>query len=424
MEQQFPVQTPNPLIVLTVHGDFRLKGHDEPEILAKYEEEIQVTQEEDTFTILCEEDCSLRVPRQSRLQVQGAHGDASFKGLEGEIIIEQAHGDLRLRSVGQCSVQILHGNLEAKNLAGSLEIGHADGNVSVRDLQGDLRADSINGNVILKEIDGNVSVKAGGNFLAYLDPAPAQEHKLEAGGNLNVYLPKDASAKVHFQRVGGRVMVVALNGQKVTDQKPPFDIVVGDGDATINISAGGNVMVSGSAAEPDFVPEIDFDFEGEFDGIADEMTQQVSRQVEMQMKMLEQQMSSMAANLSASMGAAGLSKERIEQIQQRAREASERASQRAQERIQQAQERMERKMVAHQQRAMHKAKIAEARIARKDRKSWGFSWPPMPDEPPMPPEPPVSEEERLLILKMLEEKKISLAEAEKLLSALEGRGMD
>jgi hypothetical protein len=35
---------------------------------------------------------------------------------------------------------------------------------------------------------------------------------------------------------------------------------------------------------------------------------------------------------------------------------------------------------------------------------------------------PITEEERLLILKMLEEKKISVQEAEKLLAALEGRG--
>jgi hypothetical protein len=34
----------------------------------------------------------------------------------------------------------------------------------------------------------------------------------------------------------------------------------------------------------------------------------------------------------------------------------------------------------------------------------------------------VSDEERLTILRMLEEKKISLEEAEKLLAALEGRG--
>jgi hypothetical protein len=46
---------------------------------------------------------------------------------------------------------------------------------------------------------------------------------------------------------------------------------------------------------------------------------------------------------------------------------------------------------------------------------WGRS-----AEPSAPAPEPVQEEERLLILKMLQEKKISMEEAESLLSALEG----
>ena len=44
-----------------------------------------------------------------------------------------------------------------------------------------------------------------------------------------------------------------------------------------------------------------------------------------------------------------------------------------------------------------------------------------PVAPPPPPSEPVSDEERLSILKMLQEKKISREEAEKLLAALEGK---
>jgi hypothetical protein len=41
--------------------------------------------------------------------------------------------------------------------------------------------------------------------------------------------------------------------------------------------------------------------------------------------------------------------------------------------------------------------------------------------PPRPPSEPVSDEERLSILRMLQEKKITREEAEKLLAALEGK---
>jgi hypothetical protein len=47
--------------------------------------------------------------------------------------------------------------------------------------------------------------------------------------------------------------------------------------------------------------------------------------------------------------------------------------------------------------------------------------PPIPPVPPVPPNEPVSDVERLAVLRMLQEKKISLEDAEKLLAALEGK---
>jgi hypothetical protein len=52
--------------------------------------------------------------------------------------------------------------------------------------------------------------------------------------------------------------------------------------------------------------------------------------------------------------------------------------------------------------------------------NWNLSDTPKPPTPPEPPADPVSEDERMAILKMLAEKKITAQQAEKLLSALEG----
>ena len=65
-----------------------------------------------------------------------------------------------------------------------------------------------------------------------------------------------------------------------------------------------------------------------------------------------------------------------------------------------------------------------AGAGRRGRIDFSFGSAPRPPVPPVPPPPPgekVSEEERLMILRMLEQKKISMDEAEKLLSALEGK---
>jgi hypothetical protein len=58
-----------------------------------------------------------------------------------------------------------------------------------------------------------------------------------------------------------------------------------------------------------------------------------------------------------------------------------------------------------------------------DRRRKGYGWqsPPQPPVPPAPPKRnPVSDEERMLILRMVEQGKISVEQAEKLLAALNG----
>jgi hypothetical protein len=63
---------------------------------------------------------------------------------------------------------------------------------------------------------------------------------------------------------------------------------------------------------------------------------------------------------------------------------------------------------------------ARERAARHAHGAWSFSIP-TPPTPPTPQGDPVTEDERLMILRMLEQKQISMEEAEQLLSALEGK---
>ena len=85
---------------------------------------------------------------------------------------------------------------------------------------------------------------------------------------------------------------------------------------------------------------------------------------------------------------------------------------------------MERKIAAAQRKAERKARASAAREARKARKRSGRTGHEVVITPPparSQPTEPVSEEERMMILQMLQEQKISVDQAEQLLSSLEGK---
>jgi hypothetical protein len=99
----------------------------------------------------------------------------------------------------------------------------------------------------------------------------------------------------------------------------------------------------------------------------------------------------------------------------------------AQRQLEQETERARERARRAQEKAAQAAKRAQERIARKSR-SWGVTidtgtslfGPPLPQSRHTPQPSRASEEEQLAILKMLQENKISVQEAEDLLRALEG----
>jgi hypothetical protein len=110
----------------------------------------------------------------------------------------------------------------------------------------------------------------------------------------------------------------------------------------------------------------------------------------------------------------GLSEEQRQRILEQARRSGERATEKAQEQARRAQEKLERKLEAAKRRSEMKDRHAERRSRRSFNVEIGV-------QTAEPASEPVSDEERLTILRMLEQKKISLAEADALLDALEGK---
>jgi dsDNA-specific endonuclease/ATPase MutS2 len=140
--------------------------------------------------------------------------------------------------------------------------------------------------------------------------------------------------------------------------------------------------------------------------------------------MMQTQLDTQIEGLTAHLENIGLSQEQQERIAQRSRQASERATVRMQEKMRRMQEKLDRKLAEAQRRADQKARAAQrhAHLKVAGRRMWDFPMPPTPPTTPEPPGEAVSDEERLTILRMLEEKKITLEEADNLLSALEGKG--
>jgi hypothetical protein len=428
MSRQIVDTGPAPEILIErIMGDLQVRGWDSPQVSINADpDELDLQGQEGSLRLSCQGDCELYTPRGAALTIGSIYGDASLKLLGDQLTIDQVHGDLDLRSVNAVQVNIIHGDLAARNVSHDLVIEQVMGDADIRHAQGQSQLSDVDGNLDLLGAEGEIKARAKGNARLRLDHLTGASYQVEAEGNIYCYLPVDANLKISLSS-GSEVIKVRLPEGSKTYKQATYELALGDGSASLMLSAEGSIYLfveraswptgdeeaMGPAGTPaDFGPQI-----------AQQVEAQVHSQMEEMMRNMDQQMSLLSQRL----GQVGLGAEETNRIVEEAMRTSERERERAEEKMRRAQDKLERKLEAQRQRQEHRAQ----ELDRRTRRSWKFEWPAppapparpkpsAPASPPAPSKPAVTEEERLLILQMLEQKKISLEEADQLLSALEG----
>jgi hypothetical protein len=370
MSKSIPVGQAPRIKLDKISGDLSLVGWDGADLLIKGdEEEVRLEQTGETVSVSSSSDLALRVPKGASLEIMSVAGDASIRGVSGGIEIKEIHGDLSARDVGHLSIDTIHADFSLRGAAGNLYIKSAFSDVSIRDVNGNVSIDSVADDLALRGARGNIKVNVGEDVVVYLEPKADGAYSVTAGDDILLVLPKTANATLSMR---GDKIDVDWSGIEPDEDATERTVVLGDGSAKIDLRAGGDVRVTNRADAAEYADEF-----GNFAGLNFDWSgfgERISRKVE---------------------------------------EATARAAKRAEEAVRRA----ERHAARHARHGGHPKGLVVGRW------EWDFKGGPKPPAPPTPPEPPaepVAEEERMAILKMLAEKKISAQQAEELLSALEG----
>jgi hypothetical protein len=343
-----------------IDGDLSVVGWDGEEILIKTDEdELTLAQNGDAVSFSCTDDVSLRIPRDASLSIARIGGDMALRGVVGSVDIKEVDNDLSMRDVGSVAIDTIKADFSLRGAKGNLYVKSVGGDVSVRDVEGNITFDSVADDLALRGGRGNIKVNVGEDVVVYLEPEAGGAYAITAGEDILLVLKPNANVTLSMH---GDEIAVDWPGIENQEDFTERVLVLGDGSAKISLNAGGDIRVTndaeaGNSAE-DFgnFAGMNFDWSG--------FGERISRQVE---------------------------------------QATARAAKRAEE----AARRVERHAERH------------ARRWKGGRWNWEMGPKGVPT-PPTPPSEPVAEEERMAVLKMLAEKKITAEQAEQLLNALEG----
>jgi len=188
------------IIADSIGGDVSIVGWEGTEILIKADDdELTVEQNGDNIRFSCEDDLSIRVPKGSTLTFTSIRGDASMRGITGNIEIKEINGDLSMRDVGSVSIGAIHADFSVRNVHGNLYVKNASGDISVRDVDGSVNIESVSDDLALRGARGNIKVNVGADVVVYLEPRDDGEYLVTAGDDILLVLPTYANATVTMQ---------------------------------------------------------------------------------------------------------------------------------------------------------------------------------------------------------------------------------
>lgn len=334
------------------------------------DEPLNLRQTEGTLTLSAEDDLILYVPAHVGVEIRAVEGDVDVRAFLGPLSFESVEGDLQIRNAGSVSITSVEGDLMIKNSSGDLNITHCEGDGFIKDIAGALNI-MADGDLSLSNIGGNLNAQCEGDLI--LNQAFIRGNiNCQASGDGVIQFPVEADATVSLHSSSASRTRVTLPGQDTETRGNDRAFVMGAGTFAIRVEVEGSLLLTGPR-------QGDTGWGGiqDMSGLAESINNFVGETVENAMR--------------------GIPTIEIDEAKINAKI----------HKVEDAMRKVEEKIRSAERRARHTGWRSNTN---------------MPGKPPVePPPPPVSSEEHMAVLRMLQEKKITIEEAETLLSALEGR---
>ncbi len=401
----------NITILVKAHADLALQGWEQKEVypLTDRRHTLSVQMEGEIMRVTLLDDGEIFVPAGASVQVERVGGDAYIRRLNGKLAVERVGGDLALQDTADAAISTVGGDCIAVGVTGALAVHRVGGDLIASAVSGSVSIGNVGGDVDLQITGGNADVKAGGDVSMSLDQTSEQMFSLRAGGDINVYLPKNPSVEFNILSRGEDIRL-RLGGGKQRLEQRAHQFVLGEGKAKTNLQAGGDVLVTDEAIESECFVSAQENLEEHWQDVDDSRSEREAAEDEEAFT-------------------------RGEDISRRVNRHVEEAMHRADERIAAAMRRVEERTRQMSRDGMVPPMPPIPTVGRPRKSilittepptapaSPAGATPPAPPASPAAPKSParavVSEEERMLVLSMLQEKKISAEEAARLLEALE-----
>jgi hypothetical protein len=361
--------TATPQLKISCHADLQITGAPDNIVVIDIDDNSpasRIDRQDDVIMVSAASDCDITCPIGSQLTIEHASGDLRVLQVKGALAVNVINGDAVLHDVGPATIKAVQGDLSLRHAGGDVQIEVVRGDAKLKRVTGSITISKVAGDLVASDLGGGLAVNmVGGDASLQTSLAVGRSYALKTGGDI-IFRVEGGGGQFALNCKGDLRVRLPMTNWTGNDRSATG--AYGDGSAQITLIANGDLLVLPATTGTSFDPDV--------------LSEQVEAMIESAMSQFETQMTQVQRDLELRFG----------KFDKQAEKAAERAA-----------------------RSADRAKRRAERAAG----SWGFTGGRAP-APPVPPSEPVSDQERLLILKMVEEGKITADQAAQLLAALEG----
>ena len=232
-------------IVVRAHGNLDVHQWDRPELGIITDINVQkIRHENKLLRLLFVEDCDLSIPKNRELIIERVSENARLRDLENPLTINAVGGRLALQNIVSAVIGRVSESCLLENISGKLKIGRVGDKLTGKNLGGGLSVDRVSGNVKLQGVGGSLDIRCDGSVEVSLMDSNKEKISIRSADDIFLHLPADSNAALQI-RSGGENILFETSSLKKKINESRGEIRLGTGEQKIALDAGDRVRVTG-----------------------------------------------------------------------------------------------------------------------------------------------------------------------------------
>lgn len=241
---------------IVAHQNLFIRSWNEDGVEIRYpsKDYIDIENNDGELEIHSRVDCLISAPKELILYLENVRKNCKISGQFQNVTIEYVGGNLEIESLDLGVIEKVGGNLKIGEVSKSITIEKVGGNFALVKNNGGILCEKIGGDFIANGISGGLDCSVGGNIVLSNTNFVRSSTSLKAGGNIKISYV--GAPNFHLEAKSGGGYHIELGKDTFKGIYRTLDHVFGSGEPYVNLRAGGSIKIN--VKTQDAIPEIHF----------------------------------------------------------------------------------------------------------------------------------------------------------------------